>query len=770
MNAGLIPDPFYEENEKKLSWIHESDWNYVNYFELPVEINPERPLTLVCEGLDTIAKIYLNDKLLGKTENMFREYHFPVKEIIKAKKNKLTICFYSPVRIGRKMEMKYGKLPVALASERAYLRKAQYSFGWDWGPTFPTMGIWRPVYLVIQKPVSIHNVRFHTLAITKKEAEVRIDLDLSGKTGKYSVDIHLKNGKQSQRTTSELYKKKHAKIRFSVKNPRLWWPNGVGVPSLYELTIALKNTKDELLDKKNLNVGIRTISLELQDAEKAVFRFLVNGRRIFAKGANWIPADSFLTRIENKTYYDLLNLAKDAHMNMIRVWGGGIYERDDFYDYCDQLGLMVWQDFMFACGVYPSHREFIKNVREEFIQNINRLQYHPSLALWCGNNENDWGWYVQTKKPLKQMPDYNIYHQILPNILKRLDPLKPYWPSSPSGKDEDPNSSHSGNRHNWDIWSGWEDYTEVHKDKSLFISEFGFQGPANQKTLEKVIPNAERYPQSPLVEFHNKQVEGTERIFRFLAGHLPIQNNWEDFIYLTQLNQGLALKYCIEHWRLRWPGTAGTIIWQLNDCWPVVSWSLIDSKLFPKMAYYHVKQVYSPAFVGFHNYNNRLEIVGHHTAPGDFKGHLQINRWNFVNGKIYETKLIPLNLSSNKLKKLYLVHDTRSDKIKGEIFVISLLDDNGDPIHRNFFLTQRWKHLQLPAANIKLKITKNACYLMTNQPAFFVDLNHPEFNFSERGFILLPKEQKKLSFTGKLGGRIDPADIKIFKLNDYLSG
>ena len=268
-------------------------------------------------------------------------------------------------------------------------------------------------------------------------------------------------------------------------------------------------------------------------------------------------------------YETLLKYAKDANMNFVRVWGGGIYENEIFYELCDELGLLIWQDFMFACASYPEHKEFMKNVEDEVEQNIERLQHHPSIALWCGNNENEWIWHQEMKTSYKEMPGYKIYHEVIPDILKAADPERPYWPSSPFGSDDDPNAYSSGNRHEWGIWSKWIDYSEVKNDNSLFVTEFGFQGPANKKTFEKYLSKNKRYSQDPVFEFHNKQVEGPERVFKFLSGNLPIKTEWEDFIYLAQLNQALALKTCLERWRINWPVANGSIIWQLNDCWPV---------------------------------------------------------------------------------------------------------------------------------------------------------------------------------------------------------
>ena len=295
-------------------------------------------------------------------------------------------------------------------------------------------------------------------------------------------------------------------------------------------------------------------------------------------------------------------------MNIVRVWGGGFYENDIFYELCDELGLLVWQDFMFACALYPEQKAFLKNVKNEITQNVERLQHHPCIALWCGNNENEWIWTQGQKKSYKLMPGYKIYHELIPNVTKEIDPTRPYWPSSPFSFDKDPNSYTSGNRHEWGIWSMWKDYETVKDDQSLFVTEFGFQGPASKKTFEKYLSENNRNINNPVFEFHNKQIEGPERVIKFLSSHLPLKTEWDDFIYLAQLSQGFALKTCLEHWRQNWPVTNGSIIWQINDCWPVTSWAIIDSELNPKIAYHFVKNIFNQQIASIIKDNEDLKI------------------------------------------------------------------------------------------------------------------------------------------------------------------
>lgn len=772
LKARLIPDPFYGDNETRLQWIHEINWIYFTFFDIPDSMSLEDPLFLRFEGIDTISEIYLNGNLICTTQNMFRSYEIDIKPWIKKVQNHLEIKITSPTKYARQQENKYGKLPVALSSERVYLRKAQYSFGWDWGPKFPTMGIWKSVALIQPQSAWIESVKFYTKSLKKNKASVLIHINVAGKFNQLHLAVDLDDGEKSIRKEINTKKNKSVKFEFSIKNPKLWWPNGESKAHLYHLKVILRNKHGNNLAEWSSRVGIRTIKLKQQKKGKPSFQFIVNNKPIFIKGANWIPADSFLDRLNIRKYQKLLGLAKDANLNLLRVWGGGIYENNTFYDLCDEMGLLVWQDFMFACGVYPTSRKFKKNIEEEFKQNINRLQHHSCLTLWCGNNENEWGWFTDFKKPVKEMPDYRIYHDMIPKILKNLDPYVPYWPSSPFGKDDDPNSHKNGNRHEWGIWSGWKDYTEVLNDKSLFVTEFGFQAPANIKTLQKALPQNSWRPQDRVFEFHNKQVEGNERLIRFLATHLPISIDWKDYIYLTQLNQAFALKTCIEYWRFRSPECFGSIIWQLNDCWPVTSWSLIDYALLPKISYEFVKLAFNPVIVIAKQVKSDIRIFIKNELNEKISGNLQINLIKTASGKITESQTIGIELKANTLREVFSVPRTPWFEGKDQIIVITLYNQQNDKIFRNFYIEGDWKHKKLSQWDIVIKdfdeATPDHILISANKPAYFVDLYHPSLQFENRGFILLPGESKRIKITRLSNKPINSRDIKVFALNKYL--
>jgi beta-mannosidase len=770
--AKLISDPFYGENEARLQWIHEIDWIYFTIFDIPDSMNIDGQLFLQFEGIDTISEIYLNENLVGTTENMFRSYEFDIKPFVRKVQNHLFIKIISPTKYGFEQEKKYGKLPVSFNSTRVYLRKAQYSYGWDWGPSFPTLGIWKPVFLIQPDRARIKSVRFHTKSLKKNKAFIVIQVDIESKLSWLFLTIDLHDKNKSLQTDINLRQKKSTEITLTVPDPKLWWPNGEGNPNLYHLKVTLHDKFGRRLDEWNSQVGIRTIKLGLQKKGKPSFQFIVNDKPVFIKGANWIPADSFLDRITENKYRKLPRYAKDAQLNMLRVWGGGIYENSKFYNICDELGLLVWQDFMFACGIYPNNRRFIKNIDEEFKQNINKLQHHPCIALWCGNNENEWLWFADFNKPVKKMPDYKIYHEIIPRILRKLDPYMSYWPSSPFGKDDDPNSYKSGNRHEWGIWSEWKDYTEILKDKSLFVTEFGFQAPANIKTFQKALPRNSWRIQDKQFEFHNKQIEGNERLFKFLATHLPISIDWEDYIYLTQLNQAFAMKTFIEYWRFRSPECFGSIIWQLNDCWPVTSWSLIDSALLPKISYDFVKLAFNPIIAIVKQVGSDIKIFIKNELKDKFSGNLQIVCIQTTSGKIIDNQTVKIDSKTRKMKEVFSVPRSKWFKGKDQIVVISLYDEGSEKIYRNFYIEGEWKHKKLAQLEVFIRgldeKTPNHVVISTNKPAYFMDLYHPSLQFEKRGFILLPGENEKIKVTRLSNKPVNSRDIKVFALNKYL--
>jgi beta-mannosidase len=765
----LIPEPFYSDNEDKLQWVGQIDWAYKTAFDIPKDFVPGKKINLVFEGLDTVADIILNDEKIDSVNNMFRKHNYDVTSLIKKKNNKLEINFTSAENYAKAQEALNGKVPVALRSERVHIRKAQYSFGWDWGPIFITTGIWRSVYLQQVEENTIEDFTFETLSISESKAVVRLKV---GVKQPLKSDFKLKVNLSGERTVYETEINASTGAvdfisEFEIKNPELWYPNGSGKPYLYKLEILL--IKDKIvLDKLNKKVGIRTIKLQLDDNGKPTFRFIINGQPVFLKGSNWIPSDAFLPRISDEKYRTLLTKAKEANMNVVRVWGGGIYEKNVFYELCDELGLVVWQDFMFACAAYPENESFLNNVALEVAQNVLRIQYHPSIAIWCGNNENEWLWYQAFNTSYTKMSGYKIYHDLIPGILKKLDPNRPYWPSSPFSNEDDPNSELSGNRHQWDLWSRWVDYKKVKSDNSLFVTEFGFQSPANIETMLSVLPEDQRNPQSRIFEFHNKQVEGPERLIKFLYSHLPVRMELKDFIYLTQLSQGLALKECVEYWQARFPKTNGSIIWQINDCWPVASWSLIDSDLLPKLSYYLVKSAFSNPFSGFVEKGDEILAGVVNNSHEAFNGNCRIDVISLKTSKVILSKNKKVLI--NKLTNQPVFPIPNSDELKNgeELIVITLEDRHNNIVHRNLYAGVEFKYLKLPEPKLKIKEGREEVSISADKLTLFAMLQSSGKIFEDNCLIILPGEKITVKYNALDLKKKANSPVTVTSLNQYL--
>ncbi len=771
--AHLIPDPFYSDNELGLQWISECDWQYETWFDFPADFNAEKEISLVFEGLDTIAEIVLNGKAIGSSKNMFVKYDFILNEALLPKNNHLLIKFRSALKYMQDNKLSIKQFPSARHPDRVFIRKAQYSFGWDWGPAYPTMGIWKTVYLEQAETAKIESVRFNTLAIEKGNAKTEVLIQLKTQSqNEFRVEAELSILGQSFRKQILARGDSEVKINFDIPDAELWWPQGQGSPHLYDLNVKVLDEYKNISAQKELKVGIRTIELQLEDKGKNTFRFLVNSKPVFLKGADWIPVDSFIPRASDNIYQQLIRLAKEANMNVLRVWGGGVYESDLFYDLCDQMGILVWQDFMFACAAYPEHEEFLEDIKIEVEQNILRLQLHPSIAIWCGNNENEWIWYRDTGGTPETMSGHHIFHHFLPEVLKKLDPYSPYWPTTPFGNEADPNDELSGNRHAWEVWSFWLDYKKVVNDRSLFVSEFGFQGPADYHTLRKAIPQKDFHPQSKVFEFHNKQDEGPERLLKFLGQHLPVVMNTRDFIYLTQLNQGFALQSCLEHWRLQWPDAAGSIIWQLNDVWPVTSWSLIDSDLKTKLAYHFTARAFNDRLIVFREASDKIELICLNSATTEFKGRIELKKYSIEDGTLSAFSLDGYEETQIIREEKIVVSSLPGILVKDSVLLATLFDDKDEIVSRNYYLQDEWKHIKFPDFKndftLNLVADENSLLISAQKTAFFVTLQHEQLQFSENGFILLPGEQKKLQIKGIIPSDFRTGDIKVFSLNQYL--
>ena len=710
MAHGIIGDPFYRMQENDVQWVDSIGWEYRREFNVPGELLREREVDLVARGLDTFATLRCNGRLLGRAEDMFVGHRFAVRHLLREGRNTLSVVFDSPVERSKRLEKKHGALEVALEPHRVYTRKAQYSFGWDWGPKLTTSGIWRGIGLEAYSRGRLVDPCAQVLSATPAAAVVRLAAGVRRQgRGPLALRVFLGGPDRAAEYACDV---RGNTVRFTVRvsDPHLWWPNGHGAQPIYTAVFTLLDG-DEVLDEQAVRFGIRTVKLiQEKDGQGRSFILAVNGRRIFCKGADWIPSDSFLPRIPHATYDRLLRMARDANMNIIRVWGGGIYEKDVFYDLCDRLGLMVWQDFMFACGEYPETPAFLALVRDEAEKAVTRLRNHPSIVLWCGNNECEWLYCTEHPGASPDaMSGARIFRDLLPAVVRKLDGTRPYWRSSPFG-DGFPNSESNGNHHQWHVWSEWKDYPQYEKDNARFVTEFGFQGPACGSTMEAVTLPGDRHPQSRVMEHHNKQVAGTERVLRFLAAHHALPVSFDDFIKKGQLVQAEALKTAAEHWRRRKYGTAGVLFWQLNDCWPVTSWSVIDSALRPKAAYYFARRFYAPVLASIRRGENGAEIWVTSDLPLPLAADLEVSLIAF-SGKVLKRMRRPVRLRGDASAKIAEVAWVGGDGAPLDRYLRVRLSTEDGLVSENRLYVAEPKHLPLPDPALTWSVSRTSARL-----------------------------------------------------------
>jgi beta-mannosidase len=639
VDSDMIEDPFYGLREHEVSWVYESEWIYKTEFNLDPGFLDHKNILLRFHGLDTISEIILNGENLGFTNNMFTRYEYKVKLKLKSKGNSLIVKFKSPTLKAREQKEKNGidlNTGYAAIPGVPYLRKAQYSFGWDWGPKLPDIGIWQPVELVGYDNIRIESFYVAQKLHYNKDVDNITDLREITDLGVMSADLLIKIIVRSDLSVKEMERYRYVvelkapdgktltkevsvkdlilQTEFSLEYPYLWWSHDLGTPNLYDLSVTIN--KNRIVDSVTQKLGIREVQL-IQKADDwgESFYFRLNGVPLFAKGANWIPIDSFIPRGKKRGLYksNLIN-AKEANMNMIRVWGGGIYEDDLFYDICDELGILVWQDFPFACAIYPYDEDFKENFKQEASQNIQRLRNHPSLALWCGNNEVEWLLKIEFQNSKITKDDQikkfeagylTIFEKLLPKLIQLYDPGHQYWPSSPSNGfvgealgTINSNSQNIGDSHFWDVWHRNKRFKAYRKFNSRFMSEFGYESFPSVKTIENICPIEQFDFFSPIMENHQKNSAGNKKILDYMKKRFEIPPEFENQVILSQITQAEAIEYGVEHWRRNRNNfhCMGALYWQLNDCWPVASWSSLDYYNRWKALHYYAKRFYHPVF------------------------------------------------------------------------------------------------------------------------------------------------------------------------------
>ncbi len=640
--AGLIPDPYLDENERAVAWIGRVDWRY----ETTVHWSGGEPeVDLVALGLDTVAAVELNGTLVLRSQNMHRSHRVPVGHLLRPGDNLLAVTFTGAFTAAERADAEVGSRPHVNGEPYNALRKMACDYGWDWGPTMGTAGIWRPISLETWREARIAAVR-PLATVDGGTGVVRAHVDLARAAGAdRSLRVDVTVGGVSA-TATVPPGERSAMVEVRVPDVDLWWPHGYGDQPLYDIAVRLSDVDGEL-DSWRHRVGFRTVAIDTSpDADGTRFALSVNGIDVFARGVNWIPGDCFPSRVDRTRYAELLTLAREANANLVRVWGGGIYESDDFYDVCDELGLLVWQDFLFACAAYGEEEPLRGEVVAEAREAVTRLSPHPSLVLWNGCNENiwgyhDWGWQPELDG---RSWGWGYYTEVLPAIVAELDPTRPYTPGSPYSFDpaRHPNEAAHGTMHVWDVWNQL-DYTEYRRHRPRFVAEFGFQGPPTWATLTRAVHDQPLRPDSPGVLLHQKAEDGNGKLARGLAAHLPPPGSFVDWHWATSLNQARALTLGVEYFRSLTPLCMGAVVWQLNDVWPVISWSIVDGDGRCKPAWYALRRAFRDRLLTIQPRDGGLALVAVNDGPQPWRVDVEMTRRDFT-GTVLGSCTVPVDL------------------------------------------------------------------------------------------------------------------------------
>jgi beta-mannosidase len=787
----LIDNPFYGHNDLKCRWVEEKVWWYRTTFEWQDRLEKGERVELNFEGLDTFATVYLNGVELGSTENMFISHTFDVTRELRKGKNVLAVKF-DPIDFKVKDKTQY--YWSGFSKQRIWTRKAQSHFGWDWGPRLVTAGIWKDVLLEKRKGAKIDSVFAKTKELSDERAvvEVTVDTRLFDKSKTYYVNFTMANGEAIFSETVEVLKGK-AQVKLEIPNPKLWWTHDLGDPNLYGLHVSL-STDAEVIDEHKEQVGIRTIEVKrVNDQGQHCFTFVLNGVELFAKGANWIPIDSFMGSTPDSRYVHLVNLAKKANMNMLRVWGGGIYEKDIFYKECNQQGILVWQDFMFACALYPDYnKNFMENVHKEIISVVKRLRNHPSLAIWCGNNENDWLYEALYSSGEITDPFYGekIYHELMPEILEELDPTRLYWPSSPYGGN-DHNSREQGDTHNWQVWHGnieprtfgepqLVDYSvegvsfkNFKQDTTTFASEFGMHASSNSFTLKSNLPEDQFYWGSEELAYRNKDIHQPKGIL-LMEGYTGIPQNLDQYLKFSMLTQAEGLKFGIEHYRRNKPHTSGALIWQLNDCWPGTSWSLIDYYQLPKASYHYARKFFSPILYTLDlNPGGVINLWGVNDRLEDWQDELTLIVSDFY-GKTVFTKHYTVHVDANSSVQLASFDESEILGGLDPACAVIVLRSQSSLVEDNFYYFRDQKDIELPKPNLQVRIDQEEQKLTFTTEALArmvtIEMDIEQLILKDNFFDLLPGEEKTIEIKQLENKELPWETLSVSTLNDLRIG
>lgn len=788
LQAGKIEDPFYGDTENQLQWIEKEDWECQMNLEISASDLLHEKLELVFEGLDTFADVYINGQLALQTDNMFLKWHLSCKKYFSIGTNEIRIYFHSPLK---RVLPDFEKIGLTFPAENdktenhlsVFARKAPYHYGWDWGPKFVTSGIWRPISLRLINILIIRNLQIYQESINDNVANFSATLTIES-YGSHSCTLFARIGdKEVGSMVLDLTEGiNDCVLPFTISEAKRWWPAGMGNQNLYEVTFEVQGL--EVSDKQMRRIGVREFQVINQQDEKGEsFYFKINGVPFFAKGANYIPSDSFLERMTPDRYRQIFEDAVAANMNTLRVWGGGIYEDDLFYDLADEYGIVIWQDFMFACTMYPWEQKFLENIEKEAVSNIRRLRNHACLGLWCGNNEvqmgwENWGWqksFGYTDKDQKRMYEgyKRLFQKLLPNTVKAYDPGRFYFPSSPISNWDSIEKFNYGDQHYWGVWHGEEPFENFKKFVPRFMSEFGFQSFPLLDSVSKYIDDQDLNIESQAMQVHQKHPRGNQLIREYMLRDYREPINFESFLYLSQVVQAKGMTIAFEAHRRNMPFCMGSLYWQFNDCWPVASWSGIDYYGQWKALHYAVRHAFDNLLISFDQ--DELTLKGYLVSDllTEAKGLFSVEVRDFHGNNLYKkTKNITVaaNKSEIHFEEKISTLVGQGDK-SNAVLIATFCQGDENPIEALYYFDTP-KNLNLKKTEIKHQVDVKNNYLYATLSSTVLAKNvcitveGLEGNFTDNFFDLLPLEPKTVSIKIPEGFDGSAPKLNILSVND----
>lgn len=771
---GKIEDPYYRLNEHDVQWIDKVDWEYKTVFTVDKSFFNKDVIELDFKGMDTYAVVRLNGEEVLRADNMFREWKADVTGLVKEGENELHIVLRSPINEGiKKYDAQGFVIPVSendLAEigeveggkmVSVYTRKAGYHFGWDWGPRLVTSGIWRPVILKAWDEAKIEDLQIIQNSVAEEKATFSAVFEIEA-ASKGKASLSILNEGQTLATSSVQLKKGIQKytVDFEIENPMLWWTNGLGEAHLYNISGEMKI--DGKKAGKQTRIGIRTLEFvrEKDDAGTS-FYFKLNGHPVFMKGANYIPNDMFLPRVTDENYRTVVETAKNSNNNMLRVWGGGVYEEDIFYDLCDENGILVWQDFMFACAMFPGDEAFLENVKQEAIDNVKRLRNHPSIALWCGNNEilvawENWGWKRREEAKSQENADkiwqayVDIFHKTLPGVVEEYDPQCGYWASSPSSGPGIVPDLVNGDEHYWGVWWGKEPFETYATHLPRFMSEYGFQSFPEMSTVRKYAVPEDYNIHSDVMKSHQRSSIGNGTIEYYMLKEYKQPKDFESFLYVNHVLQAEGIKFGLEGHRRAMPFCMGSLYWQINDVWPVASWSSTDYYQNWKALQYYVKKGFSQVLVSPYTDEYKLKVGIVNERLESITAQLRLKLMDF-SGKVLWEELSVVEIPANSSADYFDVNKSEFEaqyrKNVNQMMLVTEVVQGSEILSRNLYFFRPFKELKIEEPTVEYNIGKSDSgfdiELKTDILAknVYLQMGDEKGFFSDNYFDMLPNEK-----------------------------